>query len=294
MTEDFGDRMKMLEQVEAGRRLMPLLPIIARLDGKGFSRYTADLERPFDRRLSDSMVDATRYLVEEVDGARIGYTQSDEISLVIYSETYERQVFFDAKVQKLTSVLASMLTGVFNDMMKDLRESGDVPGRAVFDCRVWSVPTRVEAANALLWREQDATKNSISMAARHYYSHRELQDKKGGEMQEMLFQKGINWDKYPDFFKRGTFVQRRKVVRPLTNIERARIPDKFRPPEGQAVERSEVRVLPMPPFAKVTNREAVVFDGEEPLTLADKPLGLGALGYVVEDLPGGKWVLKKK
>lgn len=267
MNDDFGDRMKLLEQAEAGRRLMPLLPIIARLDGKGFSKYTRNLERPYDKALSDCMIDATKHLVEEVDGAKLGYTQSDEISLVIHSETYEKQVFFDAKVQKLTSVLSSMLTGIFNDLARDLRDSGRVPGRAVFDCRVWSVPTRWEAANAILWREQDATKNSISMAASHYYSHKALMGKNGKEKQEMLFQKGVNWDKYPAFFKRGTFVQRRKVLRALTAAELERIPEKHRPPAGQLVERSEVRAIDMPPFGRVSNREAVVFDGAEPEAL---------------------------
>lgn len=267
MNDDFGDRMKMLERVEAGRRLMPLVPICARMDGKGFSKYTENLKRPFDARLSVCMIETTKKLVEMTD-ARIGYTQSDEISLIYHSDRYETQVFFDGKLQKINSVLASIVTAIFNPMAKDLLGE-DVPDIALFDCRVWSVPTTWEAVNAILWREQDATKNSISMAARHYYDHKDLHRKTGKEMQEMLFQKGINWNDYPSFFKRGTYVQRRTHKRPFTPDELNRIPERRRPPADAMVERSEVVQLDMPPLVRVENREAVVFECAEPVLKKD-------------------------
>lgn len=266
--DDLGDRMKSYEQVEAGRRAMPLLPICARIDGRGFSKWTRNLDRPYDQRLSNLMVETVKFLVDETH-AKIGYTQSDEISLV-WGQSIESQVFFDGKIQKLTSVLASLATAEFNRLAPKMLMTGHVErvGPAVFDCRVWTVPNETEAANTLLWREKDATKNSISMAARNYYSHKELHGKSGSEMQEMLHQKGVNWNDYPDFFKRGTFVQRKTFQRELEPEVLAKIPEKNRPAPGTMVTRSMVVKIDMPPFTKVTNRENVIFRGEAP-ALAD-------------------------
>jgi len=106
------------------------------------------------------------------------------------------------------------------------------------------------------------------MAARAYYSHGELDQKSGGQMQELLFQKGVNWNDYPAFFKRGTFVQRRKVLKPFTADELDALPEKHeaRSNPDLVVERTEIRELEMPPFSKVTNRVDVVFQGEDPVT----------------------------
>lgn len=266
--DDFGDRMKLLEQSEAGRMLMPLLPVCVRLDGKGFSRFTKGLARPFDIGMTRAMVLTTMHLVEETN-ARVGYTQSDEISLVFYSDSYESQIFFNGKVQKLVSVLASMATAKFNSLIPDHLPSkiGLLP---VFDCRVWNVPNETEAANTILWREKDATKNSISMAAQALYSHKELDGKSSSDKQEMLHQKGVNWNDYPDYFKRGTFIQRRKYMVELTDAERLRIPEAHRPAAGEKVERSRVIELHVPPFNRVINRTDVVFRGAEPETDAIK------------------------
>ncbi len=230
----FGDRMKIYEQRESGRRLMPLTPAVVRLDGRGFSRFCQGLTRPYDPRLSKLMIETTKYLVAE-SSALCGYTQSDEISLLLYSDGSKSQIFFDGKIQKLNSVLASMATAYFNH-----HKNTSIPEKAstlaTFDSRTWSVPTREEAANVFLWRERDATKNSISMAAREFYSHEELLGKSANELQEMIFQKGVNWNDYPAYFKRGVFVQRQAA-----------------PAE-----------LEMPPFDKVTNRVEVLFEGQAP------------------------------
>jgi len=261
--DDFGDRMKMLEQAEAGRRLLPLLPVIARLDGKSFHTWTADLKRPYDERLVDLMQDLTAFLVDKTS-ARIGYTQSDEISLVFYSETYESQIFFDGKIQKINSVLASMASAYFNSHAVAAFFPVQKP-LAFFDCRVWAVPNKSEAANSILWREQDASKNSISMLARAYFSHKEIHGKSGEEMQEMLFQQHkINWNDCPDFFKRGTFFSRRKVFKELTGLELLKIPEQHRPALGEKVERTVVQQVAMPKFSSVVNRVEVIFDGEDP------------------------------
>lgn len=165
----------------------------------------------------------------------------------------------------MMSVIASMTTAFFNAHLAEhlLEKAGDL---AVFDCRVWQVPTLEEAANTVLWREFDATKNSISMAARHYYPHEALHKKTRDEMQDMLWQQGVNWNDYPSFFKRGTFIQKRKVVRAFTAEEIEQLPAKHEAHKNPAltVERSEIQRLDMPPFAKVANRVDVIFSGVKP------------------------------
>ena len=257
--DNFGDRMKAYEVAETGRLFMPLLPIYARIDGRCFSSFTRGMRRPYDEDMSCMMIETTKFLVEE-SHARIGYTQSDEISLVWSQDSYESEVFFCGKVQKMVSVLASMATAKFNSLCSDeLREK--LP---TFDCRVFQLPNRVEAANAFLWREKDATKNAISMAARSFYPHRALHGKSSAEMQEMIFQKGQNFNDYPAFFKRGTFVRRVTELRHLNDKELANIPKKHWPKEP--VMRSRIVEIDMPVFTKVLNREAVIFDGAEPIT----------------------------
>ena len=114
-----GDRMKMYEHREVGRRAMPRLPICVRIDGKTFSRFTRNLARPYDERLSELMVHTAEVLVEKT-GARIGYTQSDEISLILYSDSPNSQVYLDGRIMKLTSILASIATAAFNARLGEL------------------------------------------------------------------------------------------------------------------------------------------------------------------------------
>jgi len=268
MKDDLGDRMKMLEGIEAGRRFLPLLPICVRLDGKCFSSFTRGMKRPFDSVMSDMMVETTKFLVEETN-ACIGYTQSDEISLILYSDTYKSQVFFDGIIQKLVSVLASLATAKFLTLVM-----GKMPDKVkelpVFDCRVWTVPNKEEAVASILWREFDSTKNSISMLAQSKFSHKELDGKTGEEKQEMLFSKfGINWNDIEPRFKRGTYIQRKKIVRRFSVEELDKLPPKHaaRKNPDLTFERSDVIVVNMPPLSTVVNRVAVIFDGAEPETL---------------------------
>lgn len=261
--DSFGDRMKLYEQAEAGRCACPLLPIMIRLDGKGFSKWTKGLKRPYDPALSAIMVETTKYLTEYF-GACCSFTQSDEISLVLYSDDFNKEVYYNGKFQKLASVTASVATAYFNN--QSLLIWHDKP-LAFFDSRVWTVPTLTEASNAFLWREQDATKNSISMAARHYYSHKELMNKNGSEMQEMLFKKGVNWNDYPSFFKRGTFVQKKTLKNKVSVEEVDSLPKlhKARLNPDLEIERSVIKEIDMPKFSSVVNRVGVIFKGEEPI-----------------------------
>ena len=257
--DPMGDRMKEFERVETSRKCDPSKPICARLDGNCFSTFTRGLARPYDERMSNIMKLVTQYLVKETH-AKIGYTQSDEITLIYFYEEGS-QPLHGGKFHKLTSILAGKASGMFQDLLGNLlpEKIGKHPS---FDCRVWQVPTKEEAANVVLWRWFDAKKNSIAMLAQSEFSHNVLQGKDTLVMREMLAEKGINWDTYPDFFKWGTFVQRQTFERELTTEEKGRIPLKHQP-EG-LVTRSQVVQLEMPPFIDVTNRVEVIFDGTTP------------------------------
>ncbi len=271
--DSLGDRMKFYERQYAGQKLLPLIPVCARLDGKAFHSFTRGLPRPFDIRLSALMVDSTKYLVRET-GATVGYTQSDEISLIWYAESLDTQIFFDASLLKMTSVLASMLSVYFNHNLAEyIPERAD--RMAFFDARVWNVPTLDEAGKYLLWREQDATRNSLSMAAQSVYSHKALMHKSSAEKHEMLFQKGINWNDYPDHFRRGTYVRKMSVERPYTPQEMEALPlmHRVRTDTDLKIWRSEVRVLDLPPIRKIANRVEVLFNGAEPTSHSEEAPG---------------------
>lgn len=267
--DDFGDRMKSYEMREAGRKLMTRLPAICRLDGKCFSKFTKGLERPYDERMSRLMIGVTKALVAETN-ALMGYTQSDEISLVLYSDSEKSQIYYDGRIQKMVGDLAAFATGVFNRLLRRYipeKVSSDPLVFPRFDCRVWNVPDKVEATNTILWREQDATKNSISMAAHEYYSHNFLQNKNGVEKQELLWKKGINWNNYPAFFKRGTFVQRRKVKKKFSPEDLEKLPPlhEARKNPDLVIERTVIEEIDMPKFSSVSNRVEVIFDGAKPV-----------------------------
>lgn len=255
--DDFGNRMKAYEAVETARKLDPMLPIYARIDGRSFSRFTRGMDRPFDARMTEAMVETTKYLVHETH-ARIGYTQSDEISLVWLADSPESDVLFSGKVQKMVSVLASMTAAKFARVCPP----GYEDRMPHFDCRVFQLPSQEEAANAFLWRAMDARKNAISMVAQSRFSHKKLHGQDQKAMLAMLKEIGVNFEDYPIAFRRGSFARRLNVERMLTADEMERIPEKHRP--TGPVMRSEMRVVEMPPFNRVTNRAEVIFDGAPP------------------------------
>lgn len=255
--------MKSYEVIETDRKFMHGLPIYARIDGKNFSTFTRNMKKPYDETLSRIMQDVTKYLVEET-GAAIGYTQSDEISLCWFCESENSESLFNGKVQKMTSILAGMASAKFAiEITKKMPEFLDkIP---CFDARTCSTPTKDECANFFLWRENDATKNSISMAASSFYSHKELQNKNGNEKQEMLFQKGVNFNDYPTFFKRGSYFQRKTILRELTPGELQNIPEKHRPAHGTLLERHIIEEIAMPRLSTVVNKVDVIFNKATPI-----------------------------
>lgn len=224
-----GDRIKSYEAASTARIAHKGQPLIARLDGKAFHTFCKGLKRPFDERLSEVMA---RTMVKLVDFfcANVGYTQSDEITLAWYLETDATgQYPFGGRFQKMDSLMAACTTSWFTRMLPEwLPEKAE--HSPVFDCRTFVVPSLMEAYNVFLWRQQDATKNAIAMAAQSMFSHNRLHGLHGGEMQELMFaEKGVNFNDYPAFFKRGVFAKRVQAERYLTVDQLEAIPEKYRP-----------------------------------------------------------------
>lgn len=258
--QSLGDRHKAIEQVEAGRRADGSLPIMMRLDGHGFSKFTRGLIRPFDARLSQLMIDTTSHLVRTMS-ADLGYTQSDEITLV-FLPTAEQQTeyLFGGKYQKLCSLAAARATGFFNRNLSNF-----LPEKAhtepEFDCRVWNVPSTHEAYLNVLSRQDDAIKNSISMAAQAVFSHKKLLGANGQQKRDMLKEAGNPWEDRPVFFKSGTFLKRRNVVRLLTDEEFNKIPERHRP-ETREVIRSEIYNMQLGPLRELDDPVKTLFERE--------------------------------
>lgn len=267
MSDEFGDRMKMYEQM-AQREFLPLAPIVARIDGRAFSTFTKGLERPFCEPLHRLMIQTTKHLVEET-GALIGYTQSDEISLLFWQRDFNTQIWFRGKIQKMVSQLAAQATGIFNAKLplylpqKVDKTCNSFPS---FDARAWTLPNQIEAVNAILWREQDATKNSVSQACRAYFSHKQVENLGRAAQMDLLMTKSINWNNYPAWAKRGSYVGRRTIRRPYTLLELESLPPKHQAHTNPNFEihRTQVQVLDVPPLGQVTNKVGFMFEGEEP------------------------------
>ena len=263
--DELGTRMKMYESKTTSSKLDSTLPVVVRLDGKSFSKFTKGLKRPYDERLSKLMIETTKFLVKEFN-CNIGYTQSDEITLMFYNDDDRSELLFGGKVFKIESTLSAYASVFFNKNLKEyLPEKSDK--FPTFDCRAWNVPTMIEAVNAVYWRELDASKNSITMAASHYYSHNDLMNKNGSIKLEMLKDKNVDWDDYPTFFKRGTYVQRKKVSRMFTTDELSKLPknhDAVLDPNLE-VNRWEIKELDLPPLNEVVNRIEVILFGDDPV-----------------------------
>jgi tRNA(His) 5'-end guanylyltransferase len=191
-----GDRMKRHEA--AYRQLLPRRTYsILRVDGKSFHSYLRGCQRPFDEVFMADMDAVAEALCAEISGAVLAYTQSDEIS-VLYTDfgSPGTEPWFGGVLAKQLTIAASLATAVLNE-----RRPGK---RALFDARVFTLADPVEVANYFLWRQRDAVRNSISMAAQAYFSHRQLHQVNTGRIQEMLWaEHGINWNDYPDGCKRG-------------------------------------------------------------------------------------------
>jgi tRNA(His) 5'-end guanylyltransferase len=216
--DSLGDRMK----ADYENRTRFLLPrrtyTIIRVDGKSFHTYARDCARPFDASLMEDMDRTAAMLCEEISGAQLAFVQSDEVSVLLTDfENPQTEAWFDGNLQKLASISASVATAHFNVFRrrrsltdsKDGEDADFVEKFAYFDSRAFTIPDPIEVENYFIWRQKDATRNSISMSAQAHFSHSRLQGVSTDEMQELLFQeKGINWNDMPTGFKRGRCIVR--------------------------------------------------------------------------------------
>lgn len=224
----FDKRMKKYEFVTRSH-LTTRTPAIIRVDGKCFHSFTRGFKRPFDAILSDAMQETMKYLCENIQGCVLGFTQSDEITLVLVDyKTLETTPWFDYNIQKCASIAASMATiafdRAFTDKVYSLEDNSvtinnlpsveelkyidtlknAVAKGAMFDARIFNIP-KEEVCNNILWRQQDATRNSIQMVGRAYFSDKQLYKKSTSDIQDMLMlEKNVNWNDYPTKYKRGS------------------------------------------------------------------------------------------
>lgn len=229
--DSLGDRMKGNYENRSKTYLVRRMPVIIRLDGKAFHTFTRGFDKPFDDVMMQTMQQTTLKLCQEIQGCVFGYTQSDEITLVLVDyNDINTDAWFDYSVQKMCSVAASMCTLYFNKIFAEMVDvfiaNSDVTPEeeklervynkaiekgAMFDARVFNIPVE-EVTNCVLWRQQDATRNSISSLAQSKFSHKELQGKSSSQMQDMLMEKfGINWNNLTIPEKRGTAVYKRTI-----------------------------------------------------------------------------------
>lgn len=204
-----GNRMKRYEDVYR-IRLPEKLSIIMRLDGVAFHTLCRGLKRPIDENLVSCMNDTAIYLCNKIQGVKVAYLQSDEISLLIYNKDFDVQPWFDNNLQKMVSVSAAKASSYFSSISHRIFGTN----RTVeFDSRVMIYP-EMEICNYFIFRQQDATRNSIQSLARSLYSHKEVFKKNNPQLQELCWQKGINWNDCPTSHKRG-----RCIVKIPTNYQ---------------------------------------------------------------------------
>ena len=211
-------------------------PVIIRLDGKAFHTFTKGLKKPFDNILIESMQDTMKYLCENIQGCVLGYTQSDEISLLLVDyQDLDSCAWFDYRLDKLLSVSASMATFAFNKAFANKVEiwtnnfyeawnktnedkkylsiiEKRVEQGALFDSRAFNLP-KEEVTNYFFSRQNDATRNSIQMVGQYYFSPTELHKKKVNDIQDMLLtQKDVNWNDFSTTKKRGSCCIKNKII----------------------------------------------------------------------------------
>lgn len=216
MKDDLGDRIKDYENItrySLPRRTYTIL----RLDGKAFHTYTKGLKKPFDSELSGDITSSVSLLLKEIGGAKFAYCQSDEISILMTDvENISSQVWFNGNIQKIASVSSSILTAQFNarrvirQLFRYNSSETEKIKLANFDCRVFSIPDRIEVMNYFRWRNQDCRRNSISMVAYSLFSHKVLQGKSSKDKISMIEEKiGKSYhEAYSDSEKYGTLVFR--------------------------------------------------------------------------------------
>ena len=230
MVDSLGNRMKENYENISKTKLTRRTPVVIRIDGKAFHTFTKNFQKPFDFILMESMKETTLRLCKNIQNAKLGYCQSDEISILLCDyDNLDTAAWFDNEVQKICSISASMATFYFNQIFdRKVEEFSDalhlawnvseieqkyeetlwraVEKGAMFDSRCFNIP-KEEVTNYFLWRQQDATRNSIQMVGQYYFKHKELQNKSCNDIQNMLLtKKDINWNDLTIDKKRGTCI----------------------------------------------------------------------------------------
>ncbi len=224
--DSLGTRMKTYYEEVPKFRLYRRTPVAIRIDGKAFHTFTRGFKKPFDEILIKSMQETMKYLCENIQGCVLGYTQSDEITLILQDyKTLTTDAWFDYEVQKICSISASMATMAFNKFFYEnayqvrpdnvrLPDAEEAEYKsilykaaekgAMFDARCFNIP-KEEVTNLIFWRQLDAARNSVQMVGQAYFSHTELQNKSCRDIQDMLMEKyNINWNDFPTTQKRGS------------------------------------------------------------------------------------------
>lgn len=215
--DDLGIRMKENYEKRSRTSLIRRIPVAIRIDGKAFHTFTRGFDKPFDEVLGNAMVKTMKYLCENIQGCVLGYTQSDEITLILIDyKKLTSDAWFDYEVQKMCSIAASMATMAFNkyfdqEYLDRLAETGkcnlahDLSRKkgAMFDARCFNIP-KEEVCNLIYWRQLDATRNSIQMVGQANFSHKELQGLSCNKIQDkLLIEKDVNWNNFESRWKRG-------------------------------------------------------------------------------------------
>ena len=236
---DLGDRMKGYEGV-TDAALTRRMPLIIRLDGKAFHTWTrrAGCKKPWDPLLIAAFEETAKWFAGEAQGCCLGYLQSDEASFVLQDWwDIKTEAWLGKRAQKVASIAASAWTAWFN--LDAVDRFDGIPTPAIFDARCFVLP-EAEVCNYFLWRQRDATRNSIAGLAQAHFSHRRLHGLSGDQMQELLFQeKGINWSDLPTWQKRGSCIVKDSEGRwvvdaepPVFSRDREYVEGRLRPPEG--------------------------------------------------------------
>ncbi|MEU4168904.1 tRNA(His) guanylyltransferase Thg1 family protein [Streptomyces sp. NPDC026665] len=208
-----GDRMKRHEA--AFRTVLPRRTYtVIRVDRRAFHTYLRGAAKPFDLQFMEDMDAVAEALCKEITGSVLAYTQSDEISVLVTDFGSEHtEPWFGGVTAKWLSVSASVATAVLNNRRPT--------PRALFDARVFTLSDPVEVANYFLWRQRDAVRNSISMAAQAHFSHKRLNGVSTAAMQELLFSEaGVNWNDFPDGCKRGRVTVRDTGEQPVQYVDK--------------------------------------------------------------------------
>lgn len=232
MRDELGNRMKEFYENRTRIKLPRRTHTIIRIDGKAFHTYTRGLKAPFDDGLINDMDETAKYLCSKIQGAKLGFVQSDEISILLTDfETHKTDAWFDGNIQKIVSVSASLaaskfnqlrLKRIFHDILYDCEFDGSMERQNIinviegtnladFDARTFTIPSRTEVMNYFIWRQGDTVRNSISSVAQSHFSNEELKNKNITIQKEMIEKIGDDWNNYDAKLKRGRFIVKREV-----------------------------------------------------------------------------------